>query len=195
MQTVTMVIPSWIVAAWLLLIPINGWSLELETVLRNVAVTPPSRIGFLEQRHNRLLKEPLVLTGYLEYVQTGQLHKVIETPFKEDFFITEDFIEINRDGKTRRLSLHKSKPMQAMFGGIEAILAGQVDKLAALFRYQLSGSVEAWSLRMEPLSDSISRHLTVMLVEGDGDSVNSIRLELKDGEWSLMEFLETVPEP
>lgn len=195
MQTGTMAIPSWMATAWLLLIPINGWPLELETVLRNVAVTPPSRIGFLEQRHNRLLKEPLVLTGYLEYVQTGQLRKVIETPFEEDFFITEDFIEINRDGKTRRLSLHKSKPMKAMFGGIEAILAGQVEELAALFRYELSGTVEAWSLRMEPLSDSIARHLTVMLVEGDGDSANSIRLELKDGEWSLMEFMETVPEP
>jgi len=193
MQTGTIAIPSWIVTAWLLLISINGWTLELEVVLSNVAVTPPSRIGFVEQRHNRLLKEPLVLTGYLEYVQTGQLRKVIETPFAEDFFITEDFIEINRDGKTRRLSLHKSKPMKAMFGGIEAILAGQVEELAALFRYELSGTIEAWSLRMEPLSDSIARHLTVMLVEGDGDSANSIRLELKDGEWSLMEFMETVP--
>ena len=34
-----------------------------------------------------------------------------------------------------------------------------------------------------------------MHVKGDDDSVNSIRLDLKDGEWSLMEFLNTDLEP
>jgi hypothetical protein len=188
------VVSRLIVTTLLLLVSTYGWSLDLETVLENAAVTPPSRVGFVEQRFNRLLKEPMVLTGYLEYVETGQLRKVIETPFAEAFFITEDYIEIERNGKTRRLSLRKSKPMRAMFGGIEAILAGQVDKLTALFRYELSGTNSAWTIRLEPLSRRVSAQLTSMLVEGDEDSANSIRLELKDGEWSLMELLHTKPE-
>jgi hypothetical protein len=184
-----------IVTTLLMLVSTYGWSLDLEAVLENTAVTPPSRVGFVEQRFNRLLKEPMVLTGYLEYVEIGQLRKVIENPFAEAFFITEDYIEIERGGKTRRLSLRKSKSMRTMFGGIEAILAGQTDKLTSLFEYELSGTSDAWTIRLEPLSGRISAHLIAMLVEGDEDSANSIRLELKDGEWSLMELLHTRPEP
>ena len=171
------------------------WSLELEAVLEKVAVAPPSRVRFVEQRHNRLLKEPMLLTGYLEYVEAGQLRKVIETPFEEAFFITETYIEIERDGKTRRLSLNRSKSIRAILGGIEAILAGQAEKLTSLFHYELSGTNSCWSLRLEPLSEKISGHLSAMHVEGDDDSAKSIRLELKDGEWSLMEFLNTDSKP
>ena len=188
-------IPRLIVAAMLVLTSTCVWSLELETVLGNVAVAPPSKVRFLEQRHNRLLKEPMMLSGYLEYVKTGQLRKVIETPFEESFFITETYIETERDGKTRRLSLNRSKPIRAMLGGIEAILAGQAEKLTSLFHYELSGTNSCWSLRLEPLSEMVSGHLSAMHVKGDDDSANSIRLDLKDGEWSLMEFLNTDSEP
>ena len=191
----TPIVSRLIVTTLLMLVSTYGWSLDLETVLENTAVTPPSRVGFVEQRFNRLLKEPMVLTGYLEYVETGQLRKVIESPFAEAFFITEDYIEIERGGKTRRLSMSKSKSMRAMFGGIEAILAGQANKLTSLFQYELSGTSSAWIIRLEPLSRRVSAHLTEMLVEGDEDSVNSIRLEFEDEDWSLMELLYSETEP
>lgn len=136
-----------------------------------------------------------MLKGYLEYVGVGQLRKVIESPFEEAFFITEDYVEIERNGKTRRLSLKKSKSMRAMFDGIEAILAGQVDKLTTLFRYEMSGTSSAWTIRMEPISRHISAHLAAMLVKGDADSIKSIRMELEDGEWSLMELLYAESDP
>jgi len=93
------------------------------------------------------------------------------------------------------LSLNRSEPIRAMLGGIEAVLAGQVEKLTSLFRYELSGASNCWSLRLEPLSERISAHLSAMVVEGDDDAAISIRLELKDGEWSLMEFQNTDSEP
>ena len=164
-------------------------------VLENTAVTPPARVGFREERHNPMLKEPILLTGYLEYLKPGQLRKVIETPFEEAFLVTEDYIEIEREGRTRRLSLSKSKSIRAMLGGIEAILAGQTDKIASLFRYELSGRNSCWSLRLEPLSRRVSAHLTTMLVRGDDRSVKSIRIELKAGEWSLMEISDAAIDP
>jgi len=189
------VISRLILTSLLMLASSSVWSLDLKTVLENTAVTPPDRVVFREERHNPMLKEPIKLTGYLEYLKPGRLRKVVETPFEEAFLITENYIEIERDGETRRLSLGKSKPIRAMLGGIEAVLAGQTDILASLFRYELSGTASDWSLRLEPISRRVSAHLTVMLVKGDDDSVNSIRLELKDDEWSLMEMsaAESVP--
>jgi len=183
-----------VLTALIMLSPACAWSLDLKSIFENTAVTSPARVAFREEKHNPMLKEPIVLTGYLEYLGPGQLSKVIETPYQEAFLVADDQIEITRDGKSRRLSLGKSKPIRAMLGGIEAILAGQVDKLDSLFRYELSGTPCAWSLKLEPKSKRVAAHLANMLVTGDEHVISSMRIELKEDEWSLMEILKAEPE-
>ena len=172
-----------------------SWSLELQTVLDNTTVKPPARVRFRETRHNQLLKEPIVLTGYLEYLEAGWLRKVVETPFEESFLVGPNQIEVERSGESRKAALSKSKTLRTMLGGIEAILAGQADKLESIFRYELSGTEDSWSLQLVPLSRKISRHLTGLQVLGDDKAVTSIRFELKGGEWHLMEILQANSDP
>lgn len=175
--------------------PAHAWSFDLNTVFENVAVTAPDKVAFREERYNPMLKEPIVLTGYLEYLKPGHLRKVIETPFKEAFLVADGQIEISRDGKVRKLSLSKSKPIRAMLGGIEAILAGQSDNIDDMFHHELTGTSCSWALRLEPRSKKISAHLTSMLVKGNEETLNSIRVDMKKGEWSLMEILHTNVDP
>jgi hypothetical protein len=181
--------------AWLALTSTLGWSLDLDTVLENTAVTPPASVEFREVRHNPLFKEPMIITGYLEYIKAGRLRKVVETPFEEAFLIDKDHIEVERNGKIRKLSLHKSKFLKTMLGGIEAILAGQSEHLASIFNYELSGTSSSWSLRLTPLSRSASRHLKSLLVTGNENSVTSIRFDLREGEWHLMEIISADSKP
>jgi hypothetical protein len=181
--------------AWLALTATSGWSLDLDTVLKNTAVTPPASVEFREVRHNPLFKVPMVLTGYLEYIEAGQLRKVIETPFEEAFLINKDHIEVERNGKIQKIPLNKSKFFKTMLGGIEAILAGQAEHLASVFSYELTGTSNSWSLRLEPLSRSVSRHLKSLLVTGGENSVTSIRFDLREGEWHLMEIISTDSKP
>jgi len=180
---------------WLVLISPCGWALDLDTVLMKVAVTPPASVGFREVRHNPLFDEPLVLTGHLEYIEAGRLRKVVETPFRESFLISSDHIELERNGRIEKLSLNKNKFLKIILGGIEAILAGQSESLASVFSYELTGTSCSWSLLLEPLSRSASRHLTSLLVTGDEKSVTSIRFDLKEGEWHLMEMMPVDSEP
>lgn len=184
-------------AAGCLLLLSSGyaWPLDLQDIFENTAVVPPARVGFREERHNRMLKKPIVLTGYLEYAGPGHLRKVIESPAAESFQIADGQIEIEQNGKTRRLSLGKSKPLQAMLGGIEAILAGHTEQLSESFDVDLSGASDDWSLQLKPKSRRISAHLTSMQVKGDASAVNSIRIDMKDGEWSLMEIQHAAAEP
>ena len=182
-------ISGFLLAGLLTIMPATAWSLELQSVLENTRITPPDRVAFREERHNQLLKEPLLLTGYLEYLGVGRLRKVVETPFQESLLIEADRIEVERDGKTRKLRVSRSKTMRAMLGGIEAVLAGQSAKLEAVFAYELSGTESSWSLQLEPLSRKIAKQLSGLLIKGDDKSVLSIRFDLKGGEWHQMDIL------
>lgn len=175
-----------LIGAWLLVSASSAWALDLKTVLDNTAVKPPANVSFSEQRHNPMLKEPLLLTGYLEYIKPGHLGKVIETPFNETFVVEDGKVVIQRQGKTRRLSLSKSKPLKAMLEGIEAVLAGHTEQLAEVFDYELTGDECNWILRLVPKSRKIATHLSVMTVTGTDKVTTSIRIDQGDDEWSLM---------
>ena len=77
-------------AASLSFLPVFAANMELRDVLERTAVTPPARVSFTEERHNEMFANPLVLTGYLEYLEDGELRKIVETPFEERFYIKSD---------------------------------------------------------------------------------------------------------
>jgi len=164
------------------------WSLELDEVLEKAAVAPPSRVEFREERYNPMLKEPLVLTGHLEYLSDGVLRKTIETPFEESFLIESDHIIIERAGDVRTLPLKKSRSLRTILGTIEAILSGQADEIESEFTYQIGGTSRAWSVMLAPLSRGMRRQLVSLQVTGNDQSVTSIRVDLKGGEWHVMEI-------
>lgn len=167
----------------------GAWALELELVLDRAAVTPPSRVGFREERHNPMLRDPMVLTGYLEYLSAGVLHKVIQTPFEETLLVDPDHITIERDGEIRRLAVNRSRSLKMILGAIEAILSGDSEKLEAIFHYELSGTDTRWSVRLTPISRRIARQLTSLQVTGDEQALSSIRIDLAGGEWQLIHIL------
>jgi hypothetical protein len=178
-----------LLAAAIFLTMPRAWALELELVLDRAAVTPPSRVGFREERHNPMLQDPMVLTGYLEYLSAGVLHKVIQTPFEETLLVDPDHITIERDGEIRRLSVNRSRSLKMVLGAIEAILSGDSEKLEAIFRYELIGSETMWSVRLTPISRRIARQLESLQVTGNDQALSSIRIDLADGEWQLIHIL------
>ena len=170
--------------AWPLSAPCSG----VDDILNRVAVSPPARVEFREERHNSLLQEPLVLNGYLEYLAPGRMKKVIEKPFKEVFTISGNAVEIERDGRIEKLSLRRSRSLQTMLGGIEAIISGDEEQLMEVFELELQESPEGWSIRLTPRSKRIARNLEGLSVNGNGDVIDSIRISLGDGEWHKIEL-------
>ena len=177
------------VAACLLLWPPSSESVEPGELFSRIAIKPPDRVAFREERYNSLLKEPLVLTGYLEYLGPRKMKKVIETPFRETFSVTEQAVVIERDGAVQKLSLRKSKSLQAMLSSIEAIIAGDEARLAETFNLELQDTQEGWSIRLTPKSKRVARNLDSLFVAGSDDLIRSIRISLGDGEWQLIELL------
>jgi hypothetical protein len=172
---------------WLVLAP-PSWGSELAALLERTAVEPPAKVSFREERHNPMFREPMVLTGYLEYLDDGVLRKVIETPFVEDVRVEQERVIVTRDGKTRTLSLNRSRALRVTLGAIEAVLAGDEEKLAESFRWDLAGSDDSWIVKMSPLSDSVSKRISGLEITGTRQAIVGIRMELPDGEWHDMKI-------
>ena len=164
--------------------------IDLKSILQESAVNPPAQVHFREQRHNPMLKEPLVLTGVLEYVQPGVLRKTIETPFHESYLVEAGSIAVERDGEVRRLPMRQGELMSWVLDGMEALLAGNSERLEAAFKYRLEGNRCAWSLQLEPRSQRLLQHLKGLLVAGGNGSVRSIRIDFGEDEWHLMEIIQ-----
>ena len=183
-----------LIASMFLLLSGNVAALELQAVLERTMVKPPARVDFREERFNAMFAESLVLTGFLEYLEEGQLRKVVETPFEESFLVRRDRIEIERDGETKVLPINKSRSLKTMLGGIEAILAGQTERLEGVFNYELTGAETDWSLQLTPRSRRIAKQLKGLTVKGNDQAVTSIRFDLEGGEWHLMEIQKDIAE-
>lgn len=164
-------------------------ALDLQLLLDKTTVTPPARVAFVEERHNALLREPIVLRGHLEYLGPGVLRKVVETPFEESYLIESDRIIVERDGETRKLSLNKGRALQTLLDGIEAILAGDVDKISAGFTFDIEGTDAAWSVQLTPISQRIRKQISNLEIMANDQSIETIRINLQDGEWHLMTII------
>ena len=186
------------VVAALLVLPVALQPARAETpllaeVLQNTAVTPPASVPFREERHSPMLREPLVLTGHFAYLAAGEIRKSIETPFAESYLVADERIVIERDCKTRSLSLNRSRLLRSIFTAIEAILAGRAESLDGLFSHEISGSSDAWVVQLTPLSRKLARQLEGIRIDGNATAVTSIRIDLGDDEWQRMEILSEQP--
>ena len=173
----------------------DAHALELQALLEKTTVTPPARVAFLEERHNQLLREPMKLGGHLEYLGPGVLRKVVETPFEETYLIESGRIIIERDGKTRRLSLKKGRALRTLLDAIEAILAGDAEKISSVFSFDIQGTEAAWSVLLTPISPKIGKHISDLEVSASDRAVESIRINLRDGEWHLMTIIHDAEAP
>jgi hypothetical protein len=170
-------------------------ALELSAVLEATRVSPPAQVTFREERHNPLFEEPLLLEGHLEYLGPGALRKVIESPFQEAFLIEAGEILMRRNGETRRLPVKRSKALETVLGAIEAILAGDVERLETVFSHDITGCASDWSVELTPRSRRIGKHLSRLQITGDDSSVGRIVIDLRDGEYHVMRILREAPLP
>ena len=168
--------------------PVTSSCSDVADILKRVAITPPAKVAFREERHNSMLREPLVLTGYLEYLAPGQMKKVIESPFEEAFTVSDKAVEIERDGEIQKLSLRRSRSLKTLLGGIEAIISGNETELRETFDLELQESPDGWSIHFTPRSKRIARNLENLHVTGSGDVIDTICINLSADEWQKIEL-------
>src|SRR3954467_2281577 len=70
--------------AMLLLAPaISFAALDADTLLKSLAKPAPAVTPFVEVRYSKLLEQPIVVKGQLEYHEDGTLVRAVKDPFQE----------------------------------------------------------------------------------------------------------------
>ena len=75
-----------------------------------------------------------------------------------------------------------------MLSGIEAIISGDENQLMDSFELELHESDGDWSIRFTHRSRRVARNLEGLYVSGSDDVIVSIRVNLGEGEWQLIEL-------
>lgn len=161
---------------------------DLESVLTATAIEPPQSVRFREERHNPMLKEPMVLTGTMEYLARGKMRKRVETPFQESYLVEPGQVTIERGEEVEVIRGRQGKFIASFLGGIEAVLAGDSNALEESFEIQLEGTPQAWTLNLSPRSKRLARHMQNLVVTGNTERVDSIRVQL-DEEFHVMKMI------
>jgi len=115
-------------------------ALDPDTLLKSLARPAPAVTPFVEVRYSKLLEQPIVVKGQLEYHEDGTLVRAVKDPFQERTEIKGETVNIARVGKSpRRFSLKRAPELRSMLGGFAAVLGGGRADLERDFNIGVSG--------------------------------------------------------
>ncbi len=180
-----------IAIAWLMLVVAvpfaraDDW--QLSQLMHLLAQNKSGKATFVEKKYIGILDRPIVSTGDLSFVAPDRLEKRTLTPKPESLVLNGDILTIDRPGKRRmRVSLEEHPEVSAFIESIRGTLAGDLSVLQTFYTLQLTGSVEKWQLVLTPKQQRLSLIFSRIRIEGSHADVNTIELDERDGDHSVM---------
>ncbi len=161
---------------------------SIDKILGGLALPDYAPQAFVERRQNKLLTEPLVFRGEVILSSDGTFLKIIDTPFRERVLITNDFLELERNGKTKRLSLQRARGAHGLYAGLRAFLERDIETLLSLFEVAAVETGQSWRVELVPLDSKLKRHVVLMMIAGEGPDIVSIRTMQTEDNWQEMLF-------
>ena len=161
--------------------------LDTASLLKRIARPAPATTPFVEVRFSKLLDQPLVVKGQLEYHEDGALVRAVDMPFRERTEIRGETVTVERVGRsTRRFSLKRAPELRSMLGGFAAVLGGGQEALERDFNVMLSGDDARWKLGLTPKSASVSKYVRDMVIEGHANEPRCVTVTQADKQASVM---------
>ena len=142
-------------------------ALDADALLKSLARPAPAVTPFVEVRYSKLLEQPIVVKGQLEYHEDGTLVRAVKDPFQERTEIKGETVTIARVGKTQRtFSLKRAPELRSMLGGFSAVLGGGRADLEKDFNIAVSGTTPAWKLSLTPKSQQVGKYVRDIAIQG-----------------------------
>jgi Outer membrane lipoprotein carrier protein LolA-like len=144
------------------------------------------RALFVEKKFIAILDKPLESSGELNYVPPDRLEKRTLKPRPESVLVDGDRLTIERGNQQRSLRLHDYPDIAAFIDSIRGTLAGDRKALEQVYRLELHGDQERWTLVMFPSDAKLATLVLRIDVTGTRDRVRSIEILQADGDRSVL---------
>jgi hypothetical protein len=160
---------------------------DVDSLLKSLARPPPATTPFVEVRYSKLLDQPLIVKGQLEYHEDGSLVRAVGDPFRERTEIRGETVTVERVGKSaRRFSLRRAPELRSMLAGFAAVLGGSRASLEQDFNLAVKGEGVQWELAMTPKSASIGKYVRDIVIQGRENEPKCIVVTQPDAQASVM---------
>ena len=161
--------------------------LEVDKLLKSLARPAPATTAFVEVRYSKLLDQPLIVKGQLEYHEDGTLVRAVNDPFRERTEIRGETVSVERVGhSTRRFSLKRAPELRSMLGGFGAVLGGSRASIDEDFNLALKGDTKQWQLTMTPKAATVGKYVRDIVIHGRDNEPKCIVVTQPDTQASVM---------
>jgi hypothetical protein len=178
---------TFLLAALTLAPAISRAALDADALLKSLAHPAPAVTPFVEVRYSKLLDQPIVVKGQLEYHEDGTLVRAVTDPFKERTEIKAETVSILRAGKSpRTFSLKRAPELRSMLGGFAAVLGGSRATLDQDFNIDITGESQGWKLTLTPKSPQVGKYVRDIVIHGAKSDARCIVVTRPDDQSSVM---------
>ena len=166
--------------------PAAGAPWNVATLMQLLAGRGSERAVFIEKKFIALLDQPIESSGELRYVPPDRLEKRTQKPRPELLVLERGVLTVERGGQTHTLRLADYPEIAAVVDSIRGTLAGDRASLERVYRLDLHGTLERWTLVMLPSDARLAALVQRIDVSGTGDNVRTIGILQADGDRSIM---------
>lgn len=155
-------------------------------LMQDLAQRGAERGLFVERKFIAILDKPLESSGELRYVPPDRLEKRTLKPKPELLVLDRDRLSVERGNQTHSLRLSEYPEIAAFVESLRGTLAGDRTALERVYRLELHGERERWTLVMFPSDTRLAAMVLRIDVTGTRDRVRSIETLQADGDRSVM---------
>jgi outer membrane lipoprotein-sorting protein len=160
-----------------------------EVLMAALAAQRASTVAFTETRHSKALNAPLVSSGELRYEPPGRLERRVAPPVGERYVVDGGTVTIERgSAPPRTLQLAQHPALAAFLESIRATLAGDLTTLRRLYRVEVAGDPNDWSLVLLPRDAELAALIVSIRIAGSGGRLAEMEVVEASGDRVVTRF-------
>ncbi|MET1081224.1 MAG: outer membrane lipoprotein carrier protein LolA [Pseudomonas sp.] len=164
----------------------GAWAFDLPALSAQLGQAKVVRGEFTQEKFLRALPQPLTSHGRFVMAQQQGLLWLLQRPLQQDYRIDARGIARRTDGGWQAVAQQGASAQQNRL--FLAVLQGDSSGLQRDFELSLSGSAQAWQLRLVPRSSLLKQIFNAIQIQG-GALVQRIELLETQGDRSVLTLL------
>lgn len=166
--------------------PVRAAEWGVDQLMQGMAQTRSGHAAFVEKKYIAILDKPVESSGELLYIAPSRLEKRTLKPRPESMLLDGNTLTVEQKGKSHVLPLQNYPEIVAFIDSIRGTLAGDRAALERIYKLNLDGDEQQWTLKLQPLSDRMKKVVEHISIVGEKHELRTIEIRQADGDRSVM---------